>query len=469
MAAKRETLTVAAGQVAAQLMNEASNTLAAIERVIQQASLKRVDLLVLPECAYPAYLIGSVVSYRAGEHLSSEEFVGWLRERAARYRLHIVSGMIEDTGAALHNTAVFIDEKGREIGRTRKRFLWHADHDWFAPGDEIRAFDSPIGRIGIIICAEARDPELIATLIADGAELIAMPTCWINGSREPGCFENPQPEFLMEARAREFGVPFVCADKSGLELGAVGYVGQSMIVRADGSIAAKAPSTGEAVIAARVVRQRPPRVWISQRRRERLLNGPPPVRPPPDRGKVTVAVMPTAVANQRFTGGMGEPLFEPLAQRGVRLLLVNMSHEAPAEQLAMLANAYDIRAVGFPMRADAFELGPARIGCVAGQWARSFAASRALVLDGAEMLMFFDYAEEPAILRARAIENRVFVLAAGDRSAIIIDPDGQIVARSDPDHPAEVIAEIDLTRAADKLIAPGTDIFNERHPQLYRY
>ena len=30
-----------------------------------------------------------------------------------------------------------------------------------------------------------------------------MPTCWINGSREPGRFENPQTDFLIEARARD--------------------------------------------------------------------------------------------------------------------------------------------------------------------------------------------------------------------------------------------------------------------------
>lgn len=466
-----ETITVAAGQITARLMNEAPATLDSIEAAITRAARMRVDLLVLPECAYPAYLLGSVTSYRAGDHLSGEGFVAWLRERALRHRLHMVSGFVEDAGAGLRNAAVLIDDRGRELGRCRKRFLWHADHEWFEPGDEVRAFDSALGRIGIMICAETRVPEIAATLVADGAELIALPTCWINHAREPGQYYNPQVEYLIEARAREFGVPFVCADKSGLELAAVGYVGQSRIVRADGTVAAEAPSIGDAVIAARIVRRPPRPLWVSPRRRARLLDlseAAMPADSPPAR-KVTVAAVPTATATTRFTGGMGEALFEPLRARGVELLLANMPQEAPAEQLTMLARVYDIHAVGFPAQADAFVLGPARVGCVGGQWVRSFDASRELALAGAEVLMFFDVPADLPVLRARAMENRVFVLGAAERWAVIIGPDGTVLARTDESHPAEAVAEIDLALARDKQVAPKTDIFAERRPGLYRF
>jgi len=206
-------ITVAAGQLSARLMNEASTTLDAIERMVAQAAEQGVQLLVLPECAYPAYLLGSIQSYRIGDHLSGKAFVARLCDLAARYSLHIVSGFVEDTEQALYNSAVFIDSTGREIGRRRKIFLWHVGHEWYSPGDKICAFDSALGRIGIIICAETRVPEILATLVADGAELMAMPTCWVNTANEPGKYANIQTEYLIEARAREFGIPFVCADK----------------------------------------------------------------------------------------------------------------------------------------------------------------------------------------------------------------------------------------------------------------
>lgn len=470
MAVGREAITVAAAQLTARLMNEAPRTLASIEGAIQRAAGKRVDLLVLPESAYPAYLIGSIDSYREGDHLTGEQYVAWLAEQARRHRLHLISGFVEDPPDRLYNAAVFIDDQGREIGRARKRFLWHMDQEWFTPGETIEAFDSALGRVGIVTCAETRAPEIVATLVADGAEILAMPTCWINAASEPGQYYNIQVDYLIEARAREFDVPFVCADKSGFELGKVGYVGQSRIVRADGSVAAEAPTTGETVVAARLVPHPPRRLWMSDARRKRLLDPAPARRPEGGSARrVTLAAMPTHVANQRFEGGMGESLFEPLAWRGVGLLMVNMSTDQAAEQLQMLGRAFDIHAIGFPHRADAFPLGPARVGCVAGQWSRSFAAARSLALDGAEVLFFFDVPRDLPMLRTRAVENRVFVAGAGDRWAVVIGPDGRVLGQSDTHQPHETVVEIDLAEAADKNVAPRTDVFNERRAGLYRF
>ena len=56
---------------------------------------------------------------------------------------------------------------------------------------------------------------------------------------------NPQPEFLVSARAREFSVPFVCANKAGRETETVAFCGRSMVVRGDGTILAEAPAKDE--------------------------------------------------------------------------------------------------------------------------------------------------------------------------------------------------------------------------------
>lgn len=450
-------------------MNEAPATLDAIAGLIAAAARQGAELLVLPECAYPAYLLGSVDSYRSGDHLSTEGFVRWLSERAAATRLHLICGFIEDTGDRLYNAAILLGPDGREIGRTRKRFLWHLDRDWFSPGDELRAFDTALGRIGIAICAEARVPEIIATLVADGARLIALPTCWINAARQPGEFYNPQVDFLIEARAREFGVPFVCADKAGLEM-TMGYVGQSCIVRADGSLAAQANATDETVIVADLAPSRPKGVWMGEHRRSRLLNAARSLVPvDPTSRPLKVAAVSTAYAEPLLTGAMGEPLFEPLQREGVQVLVLNIAHEAVAERLAMLARAFDIHAVGFPTRTDVWKLGPLVVGCQGGQWIDSFAGARAMAMDGVEALVYFD-AEMPArlpMLRARALENRVYVLAAGHQSACIISPDGAVLARADGAGPA--VVSIDPADAASKWVAPRTDIFAERRVHLYHF
>ena len=266
-------------------------------------------------------------------------------------------------------------------------------------------------------------------------------------------------------------MPFICADKSGMEMPGTGYVGKSRIVRADGSIAAEAPPEGDAVIVTELPRGlRRQVLWVADVWRKRLFSDRPPVRPASGRPReVTVAAIPTQVAESRFTGGMGEGLFEPLQRQGVGIMLANMLHEEPAERLAMLANAFDIRAATYPVRTDLFTLGPARAGCVSGQAVRSFAGPRCLALEGMEILLAFDAPDDPALLRTRALENRVFVLAANRQTAVIIGPDGSVLARTSADDPGEAVARIDLSASGDKTVAPRTDIFDERRTALYHY
>lgn len=464
---RSEPVVVAAGQLQSRLMNEAAATLDSIATLIVQAADSGARLLVLPECAYPAYLLGSVESYRTGDHLSSRAFLDWLGARAAKHRLHIVSGYVEDTGEALYNSAILLGPEGRPLANVRKRFLWNVDQDWFCPGQEIAACQTAIGRIGIIICAETRVPEILATQVADGVELFAMPTCWINNARQPGEYRNPQPEFLIEARSREFGVPFVCADKSGMELTA-GYVGQSCIVTPDEGMVTKAPYTGEALVVSEITPRRPNRIWAADSRRSRLLSEEPATKPDrQERCELTVAAISTAMFEARFTGDKGEQLFKPLADEGVRLLVANVPHEAHAERMSLLARAFDVEAIGFPLRPDVFTQAGARVGCMAGQWLRSFAAGRALALDGAEIITCFDEAGDLSMLRTRALENRVFVVGVAAEASVIIGPDAGILARGTADMPA--VARIDLAQASDKIVAPRTDVFAQRRPKFYRF
>ncbi len=466
---RMRTITVAAGQISALLMNEAAATLTRIEETIASAAEQGAELLVLPECAYPAYLLGSIGSYRAGDHLSSAAFLEWLRDQATRRRLHLVCGFVEDTGESLHNAAILIDDRGCILGQVYKRFLWHADHEWFTPGTEIRTFDSRLGRIGILICAEARVPEIIATLAADGAELLAMPTCWINAARQPGQYANMQVEFLIEARAREFSIPFICADKCGQELPPIGYVGQSRIVAADGTVLAEAPPDRPAVIVADI-QPRPARPSsIGEPCRARLLDARSalnPMRRQPKR--ITVAAVPGHRARQRMADASAKTWLESLRGRGVNLLLSDIDQQDHAEQLSRLVRPFDIHAALFPSYTEVYDLGSARVGCLGGQAIQGFAPARALTLDGAEILLVFDIPDDLALLRTRAAENRVFLLGVGPKKAIIIGPGGEILADGGGNPPIEIVAEIDLSDAAEKLVAPKTDIIAQRQPQAYR-
>ncbi len=449
------TIRVGCGQFRAYPMNRAAKSLSAIERMIEQAAEAQLELLVLPECAYPAYLIRSEEKYRTSGVWTSRQYVEWLSDQARRHRIHIVSGYVEDAGTHLHNSAILIDDGGQTVGNYRKSFLWDRDNEWFKPGDEVRAFDTRLGRIGMVICADARVPEIIAKLVIDKAQIIAMPTCWINTARDEGGFSNPQVEFLISARAREFGIPFVCANKFGGETPKVGYCGRSMIVEADGRVSAEAPGNQEMLLAGQVTPANPDRVHFHNELWESLLAWDQPIRPNPVREEPVMAGL---CPGEDLTAQDAD-WFE---QQNVSLLLAN----GIAEETTTFGRSMTI---ALPSSVGAIRntlIG--RIGCLRGAEFVRLGKSRLLALGGAEAICVFDAPDDVKLMRARAVENRVFVLAVSRQIAAAIAPNGDVLAYSDSGDKGGLIVSIRMTDAADKTVAPHTDIWEQRRVEVYR-
>lgn len=446
---------VGAAQIPAYGLERAGSALVSIERAIEQTAEQRVDLLVLPECAYPAYLIGSVEAYRKADVLPADEYIIKLARLARKKKVHIVSGFVEDVGTHLHNSAVLIDDQGQEVGRYRKSFLWANDNEWFKPGDRVPVFQTRLGRIGMVICADTRAPEIIAKLVRDGAELVAMPTCWINAAADRGRFENPQPEFLISARAKEFGVPFVCANKFGMETAKIGYCGRSLIAAADGRILKEAPGDSETLIVGEIELRGEQEGDVHGELWESLVSWDEPVRPEPKMtSRVRVAIWP-----ERFLS-LGE--FDRLRADGVRLLVIS----GVADERIMPTGGVELVTSEHAGALRSSVVGT--IGCLSCEQFRNFGRTRLLALGGAEMVCVFGAPGDMRLLRTRAAENRVFVLAVGEWGGAIISPAGEVLACSSDKDQRSIVADIRIADAANKTVAPGTDIWEQRRVNAYK-
>lgn len=412
--ARREGRLIAAcGQLDAKSMDRSAEVWPAVERMAVAASSRAVDLLVLPEVVYPSYWLESRERYRRGDIERSEAVMGRLSALAARHGLWVVAGFVEEEGDRLFNSAAVFDRGGRRAGTTRKQFLWDCDGLWFAAGRESRVFATEFGRVGVLICADLRMPEISATLVNRGAQFIVQPTAWVNISREPGGYRNIQPEFMVRARALEFGVPFVCASKCGCETSGMSYVGQSMISSADGQVLAQAGVAGDELIVAEVspaAQERGARVeprWL-----ERLQ-------------------------------GRAEPF--SAGEPGGRCALP-MGRGAVAIESAL-------RAAG------------ARVARLEAGELRSFAAARCAALDGAQVIVIDGRVDDDAMARCRAAENRVFVVGVtGGEAYMAIDPEGEWIWRPGR---GEATVDIDLSRADEKAFNPRTPIWGQRRVEDY--
>jgi predicted amidohydrolase len=124
---------------------------------------------------------------------------------AKKHKIYIVVGLVERDGHLIYNVAVLIGPDGRIIGKYRKVCLPRSEVEaGLSPGREYPVFDTPIGKIGMMVCYDGFFPEVARELSNRGAEVIAWPV-W-------GC--NP---LLSAARACENHVYLISSTYTDLK------------------------------------------------------------------------------------------------------------------------------------------------------------------------------------------------------------------------------------------------------------
>ena len=200
-----------------------------------RAAERGAQLIVLPELASSGYVFDNEAeAERTAENADAGPLVERLHYVCVRHGCHIVVGLNERTDAGRHNSAVMIGPEGR-LATYRKLHLYYNEQTWFEPGDALPVVDTPLGRIGMIICFDLWFPEPARALALAGAEIIAVPTNWV-ASFKPTVWDERgycQGDYVAMATAAQNGVVMACADRIGVERGTT-FLGASIIVGADG-------------------------------------------------------------------------------------------------------------------------------------------------------------------------------------------------------------------------------------------
>ncbi|MGV9777144.1 nitrilase family protein [Streptosporangium sp. NPDC003464] len=204
-------------------------------RSATQAADGGADLVVLPELATTGYSFETRAEvYAHAERVPDGETVAAWESFAREREVYVVAGLVEREGARLYDTAVLVGPDGY-IGRYRKTHLWHREKLWFTPGDEgYPVFETPIGRIGLLICWDNWFPEVPRLLAQQGADILCSINNWVSTSQprfdESGrCMAN----YLTMTAAHVNNVFVAAANRVGTERGTE-FIGCSMIVGTGG-------------------------------------------------------------------------------------------------------------------------------------------------------------------------------------------------------------------------------------------
>lgn len=170
---------------------------ASLEKVAHwtaEAAGQGAELVVFPEAFLSGYPkgadFGAVVGSRSDEgrewfrryHESGIDVPGpavhLLGQIANEHRIHLVIGVIERTPGTLYCTALFIGPDGALLGKHRKvmptameRLIWG-----FGDGSTLPVLETPLGRLGAVICWENYMPQLRLAMYGQGIELYCVPT-----------------------------------------------------------------------------------------------------------------------------------------------------------------------------------------------------------------------------------------------------------------------------------------------------
>lgn len=414
MSTATRSLAVACVQLRAHESGRFADRWPAILARIAEATRAGAELVVVPEGTVPNYVIGE---FRPKIKMLADSAADILALSKQANATIVIGGARYRASGELLNSAWVVTPDGI-AGYADKCFLWHFDRKWFVAADVLEPIDTPVGRLGVLICADGRIPTIGSTLIDRGAELLVMPTAWVTSGRDPSFLENLQADLFVNVRARENRVPLVAANKVGVEYGSVAYCGKSAIVDANGAFVARASERAEETIHARIA------------------IGSPPAR---KRGDVEVSA------------GTDLP-------SSLRIAITPQTTGAARTQLDRHAELADARLILGPEDTTAF----GEIGVVRGEAMWDPALLVAARLGGTRLFVWHADAEGDwvtRLARVRAAELRAYLVVfdAGADRAFAVDPDGVVICGTFDDFRLAAFT-FDRARTDAWTIAPFTNV-----------
>ncbi|WP_462319251.1 5-formyltetrahydrofolate cyclo-ligase [Marinilabilia sp.] len=184
----------------------------------------KADIWILPELASSGYNFASFEeAMDCSEKIDNSNFVNFLIRKAESLNTWIVSGINERDGDKLYNSAVLISPEGLE-GVYRKLHLFNREKLFFEPGNMgLPLFDTPFGKIGLLVCFDWMFPEVWRIMALKGAQLICHPSNLVL----PYC-QSAIPGMALNNR-----IFIATTNRTGLD-GDLEFTGQSVLVNPKG-------------------------------------------------------------------------------------------------------------------------------------------------------------------------------------------------------------------------------------------
>ncbi|MET0929571.1 MAG: carbon-nitrogen hydrolase family protein, partial [Aeromicrobium sp.] len=243
--------------VAAHFGRDIDRSLEKMAGIVGDARSAGADLLVFPDATLGGYLsdLRHPDAHALPPALREESFeIG--RVIAMAGDMVVCFGYTEEAvvdGEPVHFNAALCVTGDGILGRHRKVHQPAGEALAYRAGDTFGAFDTPIGRMGMLIDYDKTFPESARSLALDGAHVVACLSAWPasvtdRASRLPQDRQSRLFDLYDSARAAENQIVWVSSNQTGV-MGGLRFLGQAKVVGPGGDVLAKTWSKGALAVA----------------------------------------------------------------------------------------------------------------------------------------------------------------------------------------------------------------------------
>jgi predicted amidohydrolase len=148
--------------------NSPEKNLSKMRRIIEDN--RKADLIVFPELVVHGHIYSSAPRHEILEMISKTP--AGMREDlhafAQQHDTRVIFGEFDRIGEQVYNLAVYVSR--HKVERYAKTHVHWSEN--FDAGDELKTFDTPLDRIGILICFDSAFPETARVMALQGAKVI---------------------------------------------------------------------------------------------------------------------------------------------------------------------------------------------------------------------------------------------------------------------------------------------------------
>jgi len=220
---------------------EIDSNRALIEAGIKLSAENDAKWIITPELAVSGYYFKDVI----GTEWIGRQPDEWLNRMAqlAKDRAMNLFICCPELGSdhKLYNSVFAIDSIGRIAGKYSKtRVHPGTETDWSTPGNTNEPVTIDGFRVGLLICADIYQADLMLALKEKGARLVICPAAWGTERYPPGD--------LWERRTAESGLPLWVCNRTGREKDVIWYGGQSVVAKDGNRLLAESSPSSAAIL-----------------------------------------------------------------------------------------------------------------------------------------------------------------------------------------------------------------------------